>query len=184
MEFYEPGGPVERFQDIASIRYASTCKHRFDKPQVSASTSSLLQVAAAAGERAIVLWGHKNSAMHTASTFWMAVPQAAENENLSNTDTLYVPEVLVYGYSDGLERKLFKRDSLYSKHRSSPDLLQLLRLCTMKGYDELVIESIDLEFSDLLFYDTFLDQGLDVAGCIRKIFFAQCSPDVLLQRLP
>ena len=74
VECHEPGGPVERFQNMVSVPSCSTYKHRFAEVQVVVTATSLLQVAAASGERAIVLWGHENSAMHKASTFWMAAP--------------------------------------------------------------------------------------------------------------
>ena len=93
-----------------------------------------------------------------------------------------MPEVVAYGHSDGSEMKIFKRDSVYSKQRSHHDVLQMLRLCRTKGYDELVIEGTGRETSADFLYDALLGQTSDVARHFRKVFFAQCSSDALRQR--
>ena len=85
--------------------------------------------------------------MHKAFALWMAVDEGTKSEDLVTIDIFHVPQVVTYGYSDGLERKLCKRNFVYSKQRSHDDVLKMFRLCSMKGDDEVVFDSIGLETS-------------------------------------
>ena len=83
----------------------------------------------------------------------MAVKEATKNEDLVTTDILDVPEDVADGYFDGSEKKIFKTDLVYSKQRFRHDVLQMLRLCSMKGYDDAVIEGTERESSADFLYD-------------------------------
>ena len=181
IECYDSGGPVECFQYIESLETPTRYRYALDDLQVVVTGSSLLDVAAASSERAVILWGDTMSTMHTVSTFWMAVKQSTNTKDLDTTKILYVPEVVIFGHSDGSELKIVKKDFVYSKRRTVDHVLQMLRLCSIRGYDEIVIESTGLETSTSFFYDTFFGKGLDVVGNFRKVSFTQCTPDVAVE---
>ena len=70
------------------------------------------------------------------------------------------------------------KDLVYSKQRSDDCMLQMLRLCSVRGRDELVIESTGLGTSARFLYDIFFDEASDVVGNFRKVSFAQCTWNV------
>ena len=99
-------------------------------------------------------------------------------EDRETTDIVYVPGVVIFGYSDGSEFEILKRDTLYSKQRSEEYVSQMLRLCAIRGCDEIIIESTGLQISGTYFREAFCNAASDVFGKFRKVSFAQCTPDV------
>ena len=178
IEWYDSGGPVERFLNIEPVMFPTQYRHALDDLNVVVTGSSLLEVAAASSEGAVILWGDTTSTMHTVSTFWMAVEKSIDTEDLKTTEILYVPDVVIFGHVHGSELKILTKDLVYSKQRSDDCMLQMLRLCSERGRDELVIESTGLGTSARFLYDVFFDEASDVVGNFRKVSFAQCTSNV------
>ena len=109
---------------------------------------------------------------------------------------VYVPEVMVYMYSDGREIKPFRMAMVYAApsalaapamseeelqqylYYMKEEILNMLRMCSFKGHDEIVLGAWGCDGASPcaaaiaeLFYDALLVNS-DVARSFRRVTFA------------
>ena len=192
LERHDPGGPPERF---AHIDHVALNQHQ--PTQVVILDAGMLEVAAQAGQNAVLLWSGENTVSH-ASTFRMALEASwPETEIVSSQfGGVYVPEVMVYMYSDGREIKPFRMAMVYAApsalaapamseeelqqylYYMKEEILNMLRMCSFKGHDEIVLGAWGCDGASPcaaaiaeLFYDALLVNS-DVARSFRRVTFA------------
>ena len=199
LERHDPGGPPERFAHIDPVAL-----NQHQLTEVVVLDAGMLEVAAQAGQHAVLLWSGEDT-VSQASTFRMALEASWPETEIVSPEFggVYVPEVMVYRYSDGREIKPFRTAMVYAAPSAlaapamSEEQLQqylycmkeeirnVLRMCGFKGHDEIVLgawgcdgASPCAEAIAELFYDALLVNS-DVARSFRRVTFAisRASPE-------
>ena len=163
VERHDAGGPKERFGSID--QYVIDPSGNQHDTEVAVVDAGVLEVAAQAGHRAVLMWGGAgDDTVSNASTFPMALDASwtSETEIVSpshDVGGVYAPDIFVYRHSDGRAIKPFRIHMVYAAPSeltasalSAEEQLQqyltcmeakvrnVFRMCTFKERDEIVME--------------------------------------------